>query len=577
MKRYSISQKLFRGYAGCFLLCFLILLGAAVWYIGFIIQQNMDNTREQLFDSMDANIENYFEQMNDFSREVMNSDVFKETAMVTLPEEYESGRNTSSAFSQMYQEAYEMIQKKYQIGVVLNQGYYIWMGSHYHIAAVDGSQLHTYDGLTRDETPHVFYLPYNEYLEASGSTEAGEAYVVLARSMDRNNRYLNGRAILEVMTTEEEFAENIEKAGGDGIARIHIYDTYGNAIYRETDLDLSEFLEKETGESGRKDGSFVYVHRIFDDRVSVIYTISALEYYDRLFSFLIVALLAGAGVLLLGSLLTYHISRQISKPISAMCGNVKKINVEQGVYYQGISTDTEELQVLSDSLNWMCVQLEESLQHIITLKDYENHAKMLALQAQMQPHFLFNTLTTIGSMAEEAGNDRISRMCMNLTQMFRYISGDAGDGVRMFEEIRHMERYVDIMKERFPNCEFRMDIPLEMMDIRIPKLTIQPLVENSFKYCNRQKPEITVQGRLSEDGVWIVEVEDNGKGFSMEKKEEILEKCREGLKREKTFSSQIDGMGLVNVFVRLSLFYGQDMIYDIEENKGKIVVGGRKK
>lgn len=66
MKRYSISQKLFRGYADCFLLCFLILLGAAVWYIGFIIQQNMDNTREQLFDSMDANIENYFEQMNDF-------------------------------------------------------------------------------------------------------------------------------------------------------------------------------------------------------------------------------------------------------------------------------------------------------------------------------------------------------------------------------------------------------------------------------------------------------------------------------------------------------------------------------
>ena len=116
MKRYSISQKLFRGYAGCFLLCFLILLGAAIWYIGFIIQQNMDNTREQLFDSMDANIENYFEQMNDFSREVMNSDVFKETAMVRLPEEYESGRNTSSAFSQMYQEAYEMIQKNIRSG-----------------------------------------------------------------------------------------------------------------------------------------------------------------------------------------------------------------------------------------------------------------------------------------------------------------------------------------------------------------------------------------------------------------------------------------------------------------------------
>lgn len=225
-------------------------------------------------------------------------------------------------------------------------------------------------------------------------------------------------------------------------------------------------------------------------------------------------------------------------------------------------------------MNQMSSQLEDSLQQIISLKDYEVHAKMLALQAQMQPHFLFNTLTTIASMAEAEGNKKIYRICMNLNSMFRYIASEDREGVRMFEEIRHIESYVEIMKERFPQSMVEVDIPLEMLDCRIPKLTIQPLVENAFKYCDRAKPDIHVKGNIDPTGKWTVEVSDNGKGFSPEKKEEIMKKCQEGLENEKTLSNQIDGMGLVNVYVRMKLFYGEDMSYSIEENKGRIVIGG---
>ena len=108
----------------------------------------------------------------------------------------------------------------------------------------------------------------------------------------------------------------------------------------------------------------------------------------------------------------------------------------------------------------MSDDLQESLQEIIALKEYELHAKLLALQAQMQPHFLFNTLMNITSLAEEEGNERIYRICMNLTGMFRYISADNPEGVNLYEEIRHVENYVDIMKERFPESYVRIDIPL---------------------------------------------------------------------------------------------------------------------
>ena len=145
----------------------------------------------------------------------------------------------------------------------------------------------------------------------------------------------------------------------------------------------------------------------------------------------------------------------------------------------------------------------------------------------------------------------------------------------MFEEIRHVERYVDIMKERFPEAVVVIDIPLEALGCLIPKLTVQPLVENAFKYCNRKKPWICIKGSVAEDGRWQVEVQDNGTGFSSDKVQEIMGKCSESMKEEKTLSNQIDGMGLVNVYIRLKLFYGDSMIYEIREGTSRILIGGR--
>ena len=114
------------------------------------------------------------------------------------------------------------------------------------------------------------------------------------------------------------------------------------------------------------------------------------------------------------------------------------------------------------------------------------------------------------------------------------------------------------------------------MKIRIPKLTVQPLVENAFKYCNRNRPEILVKGIMEESGGWAIQVGDNGAGFSHEKKEEIMRKCEEGLKSENVLSNQINGMGLVNVYARMQLFYGKEsMLYQIEENRGSVIIGKR--
>lgn len=577
MKKRSLAQKLFRTYVGWFIIYFVVLLGITLGFMSATIRRNISNTRDQLISSVNENVQNYFEDMNAFSMELLNSAAFKENAISTLPAAYESGRGISETFSTLYQVGYRMIQKGYNVGVVVDNEYYIWMGQSYYIRKIDGAKIHTYDDLVRDESPTVKYLQQNEYLAQIFPEESEEQeYITLTRSMSLNRSFLNGREVLEVQVEKQYFENDIQEMLGnreEGEIQINIFDTGGNLMYGESSLDLNPYVDAENGSIYQEAGNYIMVQKIFDDRLTVVYTMNIENSFQRLYRFWMEALLlcfAFIGIILWK---TYRTSKATSRPIREICEHVRKINLQEGIGYEEVETDIDEIEFLSHSLKEMSNNLEDSLNQIIALKDYEIHAKMLALQAQMHPHFLFNTLMMIASLAEEQGNDSIYRICMNLTSMFRYISAEAGSGVRIYEEIRHVENYVEIMKERFPESHVEIDIPLEIMDRRIPKLTIQPLVENAYKYCDRQRPEIIIKGTVEAEGTWTISVADNGKGFSPEEKEKIMKKCREGIRNEKILSGQIDGMGLVNVYVRLKLFFGDNMIYFIEENKGRIVIG----
>ena len=110
--------------------------------------------------------------------------------------------------------------------------------------------------------------------------------------------------------------------------------------------------------------------------------------------------------------------------------------------------------------------------------------------------------------------------------------------------------------------------------IQIPKLSVQPLVENSFKYCNKANPIIKVHGHM-EDGRWGITVSDNGEGFDFDTVKEIYEKCERSMCGVNALSTKIEGMGLVNVYVRLKLVFKENAIFEILPGKdGFIKIGG---
>lgn len=582
MEKEPIVKKLFRTYIFWIIICIFVILCSTVLYAGNVINSNITETQKQLTLSINQNIENYFQDMNDFSMELIKSSMFRETALGRLPEYYEEGRNTVDLFSNLYLEAYKMIQKKYHVGIITDQNYYIWMGNEYFIERLPKKAPDTYQNLVKDGSAVIKYLEKNEYLlEAMGNrsvTDKDNSKITLSRSFGGSSFFYNGSAILEVQMDADEFTEDMRRLSSsknEAGLQIHILNDAGDTIFSETELDSKKFLEENDWKPGsfRKNGYYTYVYKIFNSDIYVLYTISILSYYNKLLTFLGITIIIFLIITALMIAVSYRVSREISKPIHDVCHELRKVDLAQGIRYQRVDTDILELDYLSNSIGELNEKLEESMHHIITLKDFEIHSKLLALQAQMQPHFLVNTLTTMGSMAEETKNQDIARMCLNLTQMFRYISAEESEGVRLFEEMKHVNRYVDIMKERFPNAQVDSDIPLEMMNIRVPKLIIQPLVENSFKYCNRSKPHIKIAGELRDGRCWSIKVSDNGAGFSDSKVEEILKKCEESMDGVNSLSTKIDGMGLVNVYVRLQLFYREEVVYEI--NQEGIVIGGK--
>lgn len=574
--KHSLFQKLFRTYIGGFIVYLGILFLISLGVITVITQREFTKNQEALMMSISENVNHYFEEMNAFSMELSNSMAFKTIAVKEIPETFEEGKTIVGLFSDLYQNAYKMIQKGYRVGIVVKDQYYIWMGEGYHIGRIKDNCA-TYENLLRDESAVVKYLPENQYLKMTNPKAMKEqAYITLSRSMSLNRPFLNGQEILEIQVEEETFANSITEMLEDTKNRdikLDIFDTDGKKLYGESDMDLSAYVKGGSEKTFQSKGKKIRVDKIFHDRVTIVYTMDKNVYLNRLWQIWILALAVIGGIIVGAVYITWRISKQTAMPLYKMCEHVRQIDLEKGNGYKPIDTDVEELEFLSDSLQVMSNNLEESMKQILTMKDYELHAKMLALQAQMHPHFLYNTLMTIATMAEKSGNDGIYKICMNLTSMFRYISAESAEGVRVFEEIRHVEQYVEIMKERFPDSIVDVDIPLEIMDERIPKLTIQPLVENAFKYCNRQKPVISVEGKVREDGSWIVIVSDNGKGFSAETRTEIMDRCKESMENEKMLSNQIDGMGLVNVYIRLKLFYGEEMHYVLGENEGRIEIG----
>lgn len=255
-------------------------------------------------------------------------------------------------------------------------------------------------------------------------------------------------------------------------------------------------------------------------------------------------------------MLSWYISGRITLPIKKLEKEMQK--VQKGDLEAQFDFDYGEKEVmeLGKSFNTMI----ERISLLIDENKQEHEAKRIselnALQAQINPHFLYNTLDSIMWMAESGQNEEVVDMVTSLAKLFRISISKGKNVITVREEIEHARNYLLIQKIRYKDkFDYVIDVPEEMLELPVPKLILQPIIENSIYHGIEYMVDeglITIRVSLTASDM-ILEVEDNGLGMDKSTIEKLL--FRRDLEIE---SHKGSGVGVRNVDERIKLRYGEN-------------------
>lgn len=269
----------------------------------------------------------------------------------------------------------------------------------------------------------------------------------------------------------------------------------------------------------------------------------------------------GLLFLIVSVILVSFISNKITNPLKNLSLQMKRFST--GSFDAEAQVEgKDEIAYLSRHFNKMVEKTNELINERYKMKIVEKNAVLKALEAEINPHFLYNALQAISTKALKNNNDDIVDMVDNLAMTLRYcISGK--DVVHAREELKHIERYLALQKARFGN---RMQVAYQwedpLLELEIPKLSIQTLVENCIKHALEKVSTtitITIEAHMTPSHT-VISVTDDGPGFSGERLEQVRSSLQiqwEDQGGENAAESDTESIGLKNLNTRLKLLYGE--------------------
>jgi len=559
MKQWSLARKFYRSHALVLLAGVLIIsLVSGIIFSRYVSSKTIDS-REALINSLELKIESIFTYMDEFSGLLGESNEVKKLVINDIPEAYRSGTGISSFMLELYRYANRMFTYNLNISFRTKDGVYIWMGSNFLVKEINEDF-----GSPRYGMYEFSFQQNNPNLVGNIACETdNRPSVVLSRALSRNFSVYNPRVIMNVHLPSEVLSSWLDEYQQTGVLNFSILNRRGDLLYGEPVQELNW-----TGNYARIKGVEYHRIKLLGGNIQFIVNYS----YISVSAFLLICILFTIVMfLVIGApllIISYFQARSVTKPVTDICHDLGLLELGGSIVsFQEHKTDVVELNQLCDSIDQMQQNLHDALDEIVNLESFEIHSRLLALQAQIQPHFIYNCLMTISSLSEENEPEKVSLMCNNLTSMLRYVSESAPEGTVLVSEINYLNSYASIMSNRFPGLVIEDRLPVEMLDITVPKLIIQPLVENSIKYCGRSNPHIIIDG-TKDDRFWSITISNDGNQFNPEMLVEIEKKCMALRKNPRDLSFSINSMGLVNIYSRLLLRYGKNALFRIKTENG---------
>ncbi|KUJ90961.1 MAG: multi-sensor signal transduction histidine kinase [Thermoanaerobacter thermocopriae] len=339
--------------------------------------------------------------------------------------------------------------------------------------------------------------------------------------------------------------------------KVYLVDDKGKLIYSEDKSFLYRYTTKLYNSSSGSD--FITIN---GNKIMVIYNtlpqngwklvgmVSMAELNEKAEMIRNFIYLTALLSLVIAALISLYFSYSISQPIIKLATEMKK--VEKGNFNISVEENWDgEIGVLYSSFNYMIERINELIHEVYLSKIKEKDAELKALQAQINPHFLYNTLDTVNWLAVKHNVPEISKIVNSLASILRYSINKGNDVTTVENELKHVESYITIQKIRFKDkFEVSFNIDKRVLHYKTIKLILQPLVENAIIHgieTYEGKGKILINGYL--DGEKIVfEVINNGNPIDLDLVNKLLDSP----------ADDKDSYGIQNVNERIKLYYGEE-------------------
>lgn len=358
-------------------------------------------------------------------------------------------------------------------------------------------------------------------------------------------------------------ASYVDEVGIGQHGYCYIADDNGSIVYHpQQQLIYAEL--KEEKHDVMEDGSYI--------KSNVIYTVKSLEncdwhivgvcYVDEMItskvervvsSLVVILVIVLFGTCFMGSVF----SRWFSKPITQLVTAMSEFEGDNGEFVYQPVRGTQEIDALSDSFEHMVIRNQKLMEKVRQEEISLRKTELKALQAQINPHFLYNTLDAIAWLCEEERNEDAVKMVNALARLFRISISRGHELIPIEKELQHAQSYLQIQNFRYKNqFTYSFDVDETCLSYLCNKITLQPIIENAIYHgMDRMVDEGMIKIGIHQDPNRIIfTVEDNGVGMTEEQ-------CREVLKKE---PGDRAGIGIKNVNDRIKIYFGDEYGLTIE-------------
>lgn len=420
-------------------------------------------------------------------------------------------------------------------------------------------------------------LDYSKAIEANGSLvwmethvdefNEGESKYILSgcrvlKDFDMSRRI----GLLIANVNEDKLYNECIRTNLDPGGYLYVIGKNGKVISHPQKDKLNTDVEKAVLD-GIKDtnGSFTYGSK--DNKKLIVYNTSGYsgfitvgeiplrELLRETYSIRNFILLVGVFTIIAAFLMALIFSQSITRPIKSLVKSMKK--AEEGDFSIRVDIGgAEEIKSLKSSFNRMVGKIDELIRKVYEEENKKKEAELQALQAQINPHFLYNTLNSIKWMALLHNMQNINEMVTALSNLLYHSMNKSGDIISIGEEIESLKNYVLIQKYRYSDrFEVIYDYDTGILEYKTLKLILQPLVENSIFHGienKKDKGRIWVKVRLEDEKIGF-EVADDGVGITPEKLQDILSRRGAGDRKR-----GLSGIGIYNIDERIKLNFGME-------------------